>query len=154
MFFHQDVLDRELLTGYINFKPGEPLDVNKVLQLQNSLSDSPYWSRVEVVTRQDQAEALEVPIDVNLVPAKTMRFSGGAGYGTDTGPRVKGTWDLRRINRRGHRAHIEASVSQIEQSFLTSYLIPGPYPRTDILSFNLAYDRQSTEHEPRQQDRG
>jgi translocation and assembly module TamA len=145
VFFHQDVLDGGLLTGYINFKPGEPLDVNKVLQLQNSLSDSPYWSRVEVVTRQDQAEALEVPIDVNLVPAKTMRFSGGAGYGTDTGPRVKGTWDLRRINRRGHRAHIESNLSQIEQNLLSSYLIPGPYPRTDTLSFNLAYDRQITD---------
>ena len=144
VFFHQDVLDGGLLTGYINFKPGEPLDVNKVLQLQNSLSDSPYWSRVEVVYQSEKAEGLEVPIDVNLVPAKTMRFSGGAGYGTDTGPRVKGTWDLRRINRRGHRAHIEASVSQIEQSFLSSYLIPGPYPRTDTLAFNLAYDRQST----------
>jgi translocation and assembly module TamA len=145
VFFHQAVLDGALLTGYINFKPGEPLDVNKVLQLQNALSDSPYWSRVEVVTRQDQAVALEVPVDVNLVPAKTMRFSGGAGYGTDTGPRVKGTWDLRRINRRGHRAHIESNLSQIEQNLLTSYLIPGPYPRTDTLSFNLAYDRQITD---------
>jgi translocation and assembly module TamA len=144
VFFHQDVLDGGLLTGYINFTPGEPLDVNKVLQLQNSLSDSPYWSRVEVVTRQDQAERLEVPIDVNLVPAKTMRFSGGIGYGTDTGPRVKGAWDLRRINRRGHRAHIESNISQIEQNLLSSYLIPGPYPRTDTLSFNLAYDRQIT----------
>jgi translocation and assembly module TamA len=144
VYFHQQVLDPHLLTGYINFTPGEPLDVNKVLQLQNSLSDSPYWSRVEVVTQQEKAEGLEVPIDVNLVPAKTMRFSGGGGYGTDTGPRVKGTWDLRRINRRGHRAHIEASVSQIEQSFLTSYLIPGAFPRTDTLAFNLAYDRQIT----------
>jgi translocation and assembly module TamA len=145
VFFRQSVLDGRLLTGYINFKPGDPLDVNKVLQLQNSLSDSPYWSRVEVVTRQDQAEALEVPIQVNLVPAKTMRFSGGLGYGTDTGPRVKGTLDLRRINRLGHRAHIEANVSQVEQNLLSSYLIPGPYPRTDNLSFNLAYDRQITD---------
>ncbi|HEY0511882.1 MAG TPA: autotransporter assembly complex family protein [Thermoanaerobaculia bacterium] len=144
VYFHQDVLDGNLLTGYITFKPGEPLDVNKVLQLQNALSDSPYWSRVEVVTRQDRAEGLEVPIDVNLVPAKTMRFSGGVGYGTDTGPRLKGTLDLRRLNRRGHRAQFQLNVSQIEQNFLSSYIIPGAYPRTDTLSYNLAYDRQIT----------
>jgi translocation and assembly module TamA len=144
VYFHQDVLDGGLLTGYVMFTPGEPLDVNKVLQLQNALSDSPYWSRVEVVTRQERAEGLEVPIDVNLVPAKTLRFSGGLGYGTDTGPRAKGAWDLRRINRRGHRAHVELNVSQIEQNFLSSYLIPGAYPRTDTLSFNLGYDRQIT----------
>jgi translocation and assembly module TamA len=144
VYFHQDVLDGRLLTGYIDFKPGDKLDVNKVLQLQSALSDSPYWSRVEVVTRQDRAENLEVPIDVNLVPSKTMRFTGGVGYGTDTGPRVKGAVELRRLNQRGHRAVISASASQIEQSFQSSYLIPGAFPRTDNLSFNLAYDRQIT----------
>jgi translocation and assembly module TamA len=73
-----------------------------------------------------------------------MRFSGGVGYGTDTGPRVKGLLDLRRLNRRGHRAQFQLNVSQIEQNFLSSYIIPGAYPRTDTLSYNLAYDRQIT----------
>jgi translocation and assembly module TamA len=144
VYFHQDVLDGRLLSGYIMFSPGEPLDITKILQLQNALSDSPYWSRVEVVTRKDKAENLEVPIDVNLVPAKTFRFSGGPGYGTDTGPRVKGTFDFRRLNELGHRAQVVVSVSQIEQSVLTSYIIPGAFPRTDTLSYNLAYDRQIT----------
>jgi len=142
--FNQDVLDPALLKGYVQFKPGEPLDVNKVLELQNALSDSPYWSRVEVVTRQDQAKGLEVPIDVDLVPSKTMRFSGGVGYGTDSGARVNGAWELRRLNRRGHRAEAEVRLSQIDQSLRTSYLIPGPYPRTDVLSLNTAYEREDT----------
>ena len=142
--FHQDVVDPDLLKGYVNFKPGEPLDVNKVLELQNALSDSPYWSRVEVVTRQEQAKNLEVPIDVDLVPSKTMRFSGGVGYGTDSGARVNGAWELRRINRRGHRAESEVRLSQIDQSLRTSYFIPGPYPRTDVLSLNTAYEREDT----------
>jgi translocation and assembly module TamA len=143
--FNQDVLDPDLLTGYVNFKRGEPLDVNKVLELQNALSDSPYWSRVEVVTRQDQRRGLEVPIDVDLVPSKTMRFSGGIGYGTDTGARASAAWELRRLNRRGHRAEAEVKGSQIERSARMSYLIPGAYPRTDVLSFNAAYQREHTD---------
>lgn len=143
--FNQDVLDPDLLTGYVNFKRGEPLDVNKVLELQNALSDSTYWSRVEVVTRQDQRQGLEVPIDVDLVPSKTMRFSGGLGYGTDTGARASGAWELRRLNRRGHRAEAEVRGSQIEQALKMSYFIPGPYPRTDVLSFNTAYQREDTD---------
>ena len=142
--FVQDVVDPDLLTGYVNFEPGDPLDVNKVLELETALSDSPYWSRVEVVTRQDQREGLNVPIEVDLVPAKTLRFSGGAGYGTDTGPRVRGDWELRRLNRRGHRGEAKVTASQIEQGLELSYLIPGPYPRTDVLSFNAAYDRKDT----------
>ncbi len=143
--FEQDVLDPDLLVGFVTWKKGEPLDVNKVLELQNSLSDSPYWSRVEVVTRQEEAEGLEVPIQVNLVPAKTMRFSGGAGYGTDTGPRVSGAWELRRINRRGHRGEVAIKVSEIEQSLEASYQIPGAFPRTDVLSLNTAYARKITD---------
>lgn len=143
--FNQSVLDPDLLTGYVTFKKGEPLDVNKILQLQNALSDSVYWSRVEVVTRQEEAQGLEVPIVVDLVPAKTMRFSGGLGYGTDTGPRARGAWELRRINRRGHRGETEIQASEIAQSFKTSYFIPGPYPRTDVLSFNLGYQREDTD---------
>ena len=143
--FNQDVLDPDLLTGYVNFKRGDPLDVNKVLELQNAISDSPYWSRVEVVTRQEQAQGLEVPIDVDLVPSKTMRFTGGLGYGTDSGPRGTAAWELRRINRRGHRGEAELRGSQIEQRLQLSYLIPGPYPRTDVLSFNAAYQRQDTD---------
>ena len=143
--FNQDVLDPELLTGYVNFKKGEPLDVNKVLELQSALSDSPYWSRVEVVTNQKEARGLEVPIEVNLVASKTMRFSGGLGYGTDTGPRASGAWELRRINRRGHRGQVEVTGSEIERSLEMSYLIPGPYPRTDVLSFNAAYAQEITD---------
>lgn len=143
--FNGNVLNENLLTGYVNFKRGEPLDVNKILELQNALSDSPYWSRVEVVTRQEQAQGLEVPIDVDLVPAKTMRFSGGLGYGTDSGARARGAWELRRLNRRGHRAEAEIQASQILQSLQASYFIPGPYPRTDVLSFNVGYRREDTD---------
>jgi translocation and assembly module TamA len=143
--FHQDVLDPRLLTGYITFKRGEPLDVDKLLAMQNALSDSPYWSRVEVVTRQEEAQGLQVPIEVNLTPAKTMRFSGGVGYGTDTGPRVRGAWDLRRLNRHGHRGEAEVIVSGIERSVKLSYLIPRAYPHTDTLALNAAYAREITE---------
>jgi translocation and assembly module TamA len=142
--FNQDVLNPDLLKGYVRFKRGDPLDVNKVLRLQNALSDSPYWARVEVVTRQDQAQGLEVPVEVNLTPSKPMRFSGGLGYGTDTGPRATGAWELRRLNARGHRALAEITASGIERSFRGSYFIPGAYPRTDVLSFNAAYERQDT----------
>jgi translocation and assembly module TamA len=143
--FHQDVLNPDLLTGYVTWERGDPLNVDAVLELQSSLSDSPYWSRVEVVTNREQAVGLEVPVDVNLEPAKPQRFSGGLGYGTDTGPRATGMWELRRINRRGHRGEVEARVAEIEQSARMSYFIPGPYPRTDVLSLNTAYQLENTD---------
>jgi len=137
--FNQDFLDPDLLRGYVTFKQGEPLDVDETLEMQRALSDSPYFQRVEVVPRRDLAQGVEVPIEVNLTPAKPQRWNAGAGYGTDTGPRGTVALELRRINRHGHRGQIEVRGSQIEKSFQSQYQIPGAYPRTDVLTFSLGY---------------
>jgi translocation and assembly module TamA len=143
--FNQDFLDPDLLKGYITWKQGDPIDVNELLKLQDALSDSPYFQRVEVVTRQEEAQGLEVPIEVNLTASKHQKWSAGAGYGTDTGPRGTVALELRRINRRGHRGQTEARISQIEKRFSASYQIPGPYPRTDVLTYQAGYADLNTD---------
>jgi translocation and assembly module TamA len=107
--------------------------------MQTALSDSPYFQRVEVLPRQDRAQGLEVPIEVDLVASKRQRWHAGLGYGTDTGPRGTVALELRRINRHGHRGQSEIKVSQIEKSFTAGYQIPGAYPRTDVITFDLGY---------------
>ncbi len=137
--FHQRVLEPDLLRGYVTFDPGEPFDLDELAEMQGALSDSPYFARVEVLPRRRRAEELRVPIDVELVPAARQRWDLGAGYGTDTGPRGSAELELRRINRRGHRGEGELIGSEIERSFAARYLIPGAYPRTDVLTFTLGY---------------
>jgi translocation and assembly module TamA len=137
--FHQNFLDPKLLRGYITVKEGDPLDADELLKLQNALSASPYFARVEVVTRREAAQGVEVPVDINLTPAKRQRWTAGLGYGTDTGPRVSGGLEIRRLNRRGHRADAEVRVSSIEKSGKTDYIVPGIYPSTDLTTYTLAY---------------
>lgn len=142
--FCQDFLNENLLSGYITWKEGDPFDANELLKVQGALSDSPYFSRVEIETRRDEVIGQEVPLEVTLTPSKRRRFTFGVGYGTDTGPRVSGTAEFRRLNRRGHRADAELKISSIEQSFAARYSIPGAYPRTDLLSFLLGYAHLDT----------
>lgn len=137
--FHQDVLDDDIVRGYVTWKEGDPLNLNELLKLQGAMSDSPYFRRVEVEARREEAVDRRVPIDVNLEPAPPRKYTFGLGYGTDTGPRGTVGFELRRINRRGHYAQAEGKLSGIEKSMTTKYLIPGPYPRTDLLAFTLAY---------------
>jgi translocation and assembly module TamA len=47
--------------------------------------------------------------------------------------------EFRRLNRKGHRAEIDLTLSGIERSFASRYMIPGAYPRTDVLTFSLGY---------------
>jgi len=137
--FNQHFLRPALLRGYVRFKQGDPLSAHKLLLLQESLADSTYFQRVEVVPRRDEAEGVEVPIDVNLLPAKPQKWTAGLGYGTDTGPRGTLGLELRHLNALGHRFTSEGKLSLVEKSFRTDYLIPGAYPRTDVLDFTVAY---------------
>ncbi len=72
--FHQDVLDPDVLYGYVKIERGAPLDVDQVLELQEALSDSPYFARVEVVTEPARAEGLEVPVEVYLREAFSLNW--------------------------------------------------------------------------------
>lgn len=137
--FHQHLLLPALLQGYVRFKQGDPLSANQLLLLQEALADSTYFQRVEVVPRKDQAVGVEVPIDVNLEPAKPQRWTAGLGYGTDTGPRGSLGLELRHLNDLGHRFTSEGKVSLVEKSARADYLIPGAYPRTDVIDFTVAY---------------
>lgn len=137
--FEQNVLDPDLLRGYVDWKEGEPIASDKLLKLQNALGASTYFSRVEIEPRQECAEGLRVPIVVHLVPAPRWRFLGGLGYGTDTGVRATLNADLRRVNRSGHRIETETKLSGVEQSAFGKYLVPGPYPRTDVITFTVGY---------------
>lgn len=139
--FHQTVLDPALLRGYVTFHPGDTFDLDELGRFQAALSDSPYFARVEVVPQEGEARDLEVPVDVDMVPAARQKWDLGVGYGTDTGPRGKVGLELRRINRRGHRGEGELTLSQIERSFETRYLVPGAYPRTDVWTYTLGYSR-------------
>ena len=138
-------LEPELLRGYITYEKGDPIDVDKLTELQKGLSDSAYFQRVEVIPRRDLRDLRDggqaplVPIEVEMTLAPRQRWDLGVGYGTDTGARGSAELDVRRINRRGHRGEVAMKMSGVERSLAGSYQIPGVYPRTDLVSFTAGY---------------
>ncbi len=139
--FEQDVVNPDLLQGYVNFDRGAPADVRKLIGLQEALGRSPYWKRVEVLPRRDLATNGELPIVVDLIPAQRIRFTAGGGYGTDGGAEARSRAEWRRVNRRGHRAAVEGAISQVERSGSLEYAVPWPYPRTDVLTMTTGLER-------------
>lgn len=132
---HQDALDDDMVQGYNTIRPGEPYEANRLLKLQADLTGGPYFSTVEVQTVREEADGDRVPVDVNMIPARTRRYEVGAGYGTDTGFRGSFGVEFRRLNRRGHHAEGNIELSQREITLSSRYMIPWPYPRTEELSF-------------------
>ncbi len=140
--FQQDFLDEAVIRGYVTWTEGDPLKLSELLKMQEALANSPYFSRVEVEMRVEEAVGTgshRVPVDVTLLPSKRQKYLFGAGYGTDTGFRGNVGVELRRLNRKGHHASAEARVSDLEKSISARFLIPGRYPRTDFLALMVAY---------------
>lgn len=131
--FHQAVLDPGFLRTRVGFKEGAPYARDKVVDLQQSLAEDPYFERVEVIPRPEQAEDRAVPIDVELVPRRPRAYEAGVGYGTDNGPRVRAATRFRRVNRKGHHAEAEVVGSFIERSVSAQYMIPAfGHPRGEL----------------------
>ena len=72
---------------------------------------------------------------VEAEPRKSKAYTVGLGYGTDTGVRLRGGVEERRVNRWGHRYELQALASQVLYSVAGQYTVPGADPRSD--SFGL-----------------
>ncbi|MDX1442583.1 MAG: autotransporter assembly complex family protein [Gammaproteobacteria bacterium] len=129
--FRQDLLDEDFLERYVEFRSGEPFDYGEMLDLRYALSDTDYYSNVEVRADRKEGEEQRVPVVVDATRNAKHRYTLGLGFGTDTGARLSAGWDNRYVNRRGHKTHAEARVSEVDESFGMSYTIPLKKPRTD-----------------------
>ncbi|MCB1921058.1 MAG: outer membrane protein assembly factor [Candidatus Competibacteraceae bacterium] len=139
--FKQDFLSPDLLSRYPSFKPGDPYNVNQLLKLQTDLSNTAYFSRVEV-DAPFAAGTDTAPVDVDLEPGKRHQYSVGIGYGTDTGFRGKLRTEDRKVNRLGHHYEAELGYSQIKSLVGFKYLIPGENPVTDEYAIAVGYVQQ------------
>ncbi|HEX5056808.1 MAG TPA: autotransporter assembly complex family protein [Gammaproteobacteria bacterium] len=140
----QSILSPELINRYIDFVPGEAYDSSKLIDLQQALSSN-YFSRVYVRPLPEQSVDRQVPIEIEMVPLKQHSFTMGAGYGTDTGPRVKFDYENRYLNPAGHRFNTGLSISPRQSEFLAGYTIPLRSPQHENLKYFAGHVDEETE---------
>jgi translocation and assembly module TamA len=143
--FSEAPVGDSLLRRYVPFESGDPVSSGRLLELQRGLSESDYFSRVEVQPGWDQAVDQVVPIEVNLEPNKRTAYRFGAGYGTDTGARLSASLNRRWVNSRGHSYTGVMQLSEVESTAAVQYSIPGQKPQTDRYSARLAWETELTD---------
>jgi translocation and assembly module TamA len=84
--------DANLVERYNPFAYGDRYDAVKLLEFQRRLQASPYFGRVAVDIDTDTTQPNAVPIRIELAESRTKRLSFGAGYSTNTGPRLEATY--------------------------------------------------------------
>ena len=140
--FKQNILSPDLLRRYPRFKPSDPYDANELLKLQGDLGGSPYFSQVRINASPD-ARTVTVPVEVELEPNKRHKYSGGLGYGTDTGVRAKLKVENRWLNPEGHHYEAELQLSPIKSFIGGKYIIPGGDPVTEEYALTASYTQQN-----------
>ena len=132
----QDILDPDFVQQFVHIKQGDPFNTDALLNLQLALSDSGYFSRVEVDPQRTAAADFQVPVIITTEPAKPRRYAIGLGFGTDTGPRLSLATEFRRINQHGHSILADIRLSDILQSVGAQYQIPIGNLVSDKLIFS------------------
>ncbi len=104
--------------------PGEPYSQTRLLDLQSSLQDSPYFSSVTASVDVDPTQPQHVPVHVTLVENPARKVGLGAGISTDTG--VRGLLNYRDLNfwERAWRLSGEMKLETQRQSLAAELQLP------------------------------
>ena len=137
--------EEQLLEQFVRFEPGEVFHADKIARLNTDLSNSGYFSGVDVDASPGSAEDGVIPVNVELTTRPPRSVAAGIGFSTDVGPRLRGNWREHWINPMGHRRGVETELSVPRQNVSTWYELPLDPPMTDSIRLSAGYQREEIE---------
>lgn len=137
----QDILNPEFVDKFVQIERGDPFKSNRLLDLQFALTDSNYFSQVELQTPRNEAQERHVPVVVRTTPKESQKYRVSVGFGTDTGPRLGLGVLFRRVTRSGHQFRTDLEVSLITTRLGSQYKIPIGNIASEYLDFTASIER-------------
>jgi translocation and assembly module TamA len=142
--FEQDVIRPKLAQAYVDFEPGQPYDARRITKLYEALLGTGYFYGVDIRTTPRGAPDYDVPIVIRMDAAKHRSYTGGIGFGTDTGIKIRAGFLHRRLNKRGHQFEINGNWSEVLADAGTSYRFPLNDPRKNWMQLDAGYKREDS----------
>lgn len=137
--FEESQYDSAFLQRFINFKKNEPFSSQKLLAIQEALSNSYYFQQVDVTPDFDHIVNHTIPIRFSLKAPKSQRYNIGIGYGTLTGPRITANAEFKRTTDTGQHFDTQIRLSTVLSNIGAKYYIPGKNPLTDKWTIGTNY---------------
>ena len=116
---------------------GASNDKLRILQAQQEDKQSEE-ERLKQQARIDK----KIPVIVTLNADRLNSAEVGAGFGTDTGVRLRGQYRRAIVNKRGHSFDANLELSQIRQAIDGRYNIPYNHPLNDYVALVGGYERE------------
>jgi translocation and assembly module TamA len=130
------------LSRYLAYKPGETFSFDKLGKTQLNLMNSERFGDIIITPEKEEAEGLDVPVVVRMKSLPTKRLRMGAGYGTDTGPRVLVEYKDVDMFHSGHELTANLNVSTLLQGVSAGYIIPSVRDLDSLTGFTLSVRRE------------
>ncbi|MGQ5523040.1 autotransporter assembly complex protein TamA [Chitinimonas sp. PSY-7] len=115
---------RKLVERMVTFHPGEGYSQQKLLDLQTSLQNTPYFNSVFIDTPLDANQPIGVPVRVDLVEAPTRKTDVGLGFDTDKGPRGSAGYRYTNLRQLGWIGTTGLDLQKAEQTFNLKVELP------------------------------
>lgn len=138
----QRILDPDFFARLMPVREGDPYSSDRLALISSNLSASGYFADVRVRPDIDARDDNQVPVSILLAERARTAYTLRAGFGTDTGARLRADVDRRRVNRRGHTWRGGLGLSQRVQSLDTIYSMPRRNPLTDSLDVYARLQRE------------
>jgi translocation and assembly module TamA len=105
---------------------GDRYSLNRLQDLQRTLTNGPWFASVVVDIERDPAKPLNVPVTVNVVERPTLDVGLALGFSTDTGPRAEVSLRHRNVLDRGFDLQSALRIDAEHQfGYADVYLPPG-----------------------------
>ncbi len=124
---------------YVNFSDDDFYTQKRLLDLQEKLLATDYFSSVEIAPETEELSEGKVPIAIILTPAKRSVYTYGVNFGTDSGFGVRGALERRWVNDRGHKFRSGIDYSQRLKAGSLSYDIPMPDKARTSYGLGISY---------------
>lgn len=145
----------DFLTDFIKWDKTKPYHPDQVQTTFQSLLDTQLFSQVKIQLKQEDGkkenEIFRVPVDISLTERKHRTLKASAGFETDTGVFVGGTWTHRNLLGAGEKLQTTLELNSQGPLFDASYRQPTfmGKPLEFLSEFNInskdteAYESQS-----------
>lgn len=138
-------LSDRTLNELVELQTGTPYSRLEVERLRRRLLQAGYFEAVDVVPDIEGRSGQAIDVDVALDMRPQHEVSGGIGFATDFGPRLRANYDNRYLNRHGHRASARFNLSPVLQELQGDYSMPLRGETDGWLIFDAAVQHEKTD---------
>jgi translocation and assembly module TamA len=132
------------LGRHLTYKPGQVFSYPRLGETQRNFTNSERFSEVIITPEKQDAEALRVPVTVQLKEGPRISVRPGVGYGTDTGARFTVRYRDLNMFHLGHELFSNLYVAERLQGLVTGYIFPSSIDVRTSTSLQLNLQQEDT----------